>query len=78
MERDAITELLWSHGQDSERMSCCKTVKLMDEPSAEQLHAELVLLDRFLRNMAEHAEDFDVVMDDPEEMMCQFNARFGS
>lgn len=78
VERDAITELLWSHGQDSDGATCCKTVKLMDEPSAEQLQAELVLLERFLPNMSAHAEDFDVIMDDPEELMSQFISRFGT
>lgn len=78
VERDAITELLWSHDQESDRTPCCKTVKLMEEPSAEQLGAELVLLGMWLQSMASHAEDFDVVMDDSEEMMFKMHARFYS
>lgn len=78
VERDAITELLWSHDQESDRTPCCKTVKLMEEPSVEQLGAELVLLGMWLRSMASHAEDFDVVMDDSEEMMVKMHARFSS
>lgn len=84
VERDAITELLWSRDQDgqesssSRMMPCCKTVKLLEEPSVEQLGAELVLLGKWLRSMATHDEDFDVVMDDSEEMMFKINERFCS
>jgi hypothetical protein len=78
VERDAITEVLWGHDQDSDAVPCCKTVKLMGEPSPEQLGAELTLLGMWLRSMATHAEDFDVVMDDSEEMMVKMHERFCS
>jgi hypothetical protein len=76
VERDAITELLWGHDQESDRTPRCKTVKLMEEPSTEQLGAELVLLCKWLRSLASHQEDFDVVMDDSEEMMFKMHERF--
>jgi len=76
VERDAITEVLWGHDQDPEITPCCKTVKLMEEPSPEQLGAELTLLGMWLRSMAAHGEDFDVVMDDSEEMVLRMHERF--
>lgn len=78
-ERDAIKELLW--GIDlplQERPPCCKTVKLMEEPSAEQLGAELLLLGMWLKSMVEHEEDFDIVMDDSEETMLRMHEQFCS
>mmetsp|Transcript_82033 Transcript_82033/g.171699 ORF Transcript_82033/g.171699 Transcript_82033/m.171699 type:complete len:413 (+) Transcript_82033:120-1358(+) len=76
VERDAITEVLWGHDQDSDVQPCCKTVKLLEEPSTEQLGSELTLIGMWLRSMALHGEDFDVVMDDSEEMMNRFHERF--
>jgi len=76
VERDAITELLWGRDQETDRTPRCKTVKLMEEPSVEQLRAELMLLGMWLRSMASHAEDFDVVMDDSEQMMLKMHERF--
>eukprot|EP00404_Azadinium_spinosum_P042756 CAMPEP_0180834944 /NCGR_PEP_ID=MMETSP1038_2-20121128/78118_1 /TAXON_ID=632150 /ORGANISM="Azadinium spinosum, Strain 3D9" /LENGTH=420 /DNA_ID=CAMNT_0022878195 /DNA_START=232 /DNA_END=1492 /DNA_ORIENTATION=+ len=64
VERDAITEVLWSHGAHLANPPCCKTVKLMEEPSVEQLGAELTLLGMWLRSMASFNGDFDVNMDD--------------
>lgn len=76
VERDAIKELLWSQEQESDRAPLCKTVKLMDEPSVEQLGAELVLLSMWLRSMASHQEDFDIAMDDSEETMLKMHKHF--
>lgn len=78
VERDAVTEVLWGHDQGADRVPCCKTVKLMEEPSVEQLGAQLVLLSMWLRSMAAHGEDFDVVMDDSEETMLRMHRRFCS
>merc|ERR1719469_1196035 len=72
VERDAIKELLWNHAE-GDLDPCCKTVKLMEEPSAEQLGAELLLLGSWLRSMASYSEDFDVTMDDTEETMLQMH-----
>lgn len=76
-ERDAIKELLWSHEQESPDPPICKTVKLMEDPTVEQLGAELLLLGMWLRSMARHGEDFDVTMDDSEESMLEIHTRFG-
>mmetsp|Transcript_8044 Transcript_8044/g.15230 ORF Transcript_8044/g.15230 Transcript_8044/m.15230 type:complete len:83 (-) Transcript_8044:95-343(-) len=54
----------------------CKTVKLMEEPSVEQLGAELLLLGMWLQSMVAHEEDFDVVMDDSEETMLRMHEQF--
>jgi len=78
VERDAITEVLWSHGAHLANPPCCKTVKLMEEPSVEQLGAELTLLGMWLRSMASFNGDFDVNMDDSEESMVRMHERFCS
>jgi hypothetical protein len=75
VERDAITDVLWSR-DDLESPPCCKTVKLVEDPSMEQLRAELVLLGMWLHSMAAHGEDFDVVMDESEEEMLRIHKRF--
>ena len=42
-ERTAITELLWAHmGEDSR--SCCKTLKMLQDPTIEQLQMELNII----------------------------------
>lgn len=76
VERDAIREVLWGHKQDSDVVPSCKTVKLMEEPSPDQLGSELALVGLWLRQMALHPEDFDVVMDDSEEMMHRLHEQF--
>merc|ERR1711972_850456 len=76
IERDALKELLWSHEQDSDSLTPCKTVKLMEEPSCEQLTAELLLLRLWLPAMVLHREDFDVTMDGTEEEMTKFDFQF--
>jgi len=76
-EKDAIKELLWTIDvPDQERPPRCKTVKLMEEPSVEQLGAELLLLGMWLQSMVAHEEDFDVVMDDSEETMLRMHEQF--
>jgi len=76
VERDAIKELLWSQEEESVKPLLCKTVKLMEEPSVEQLGAEMMLLSMWLRAMASHNEDFDIVMDDSQETRCQMHDYF--
>lgn len=77
VERNAITEVLWAHEDgETNRMPSCKTVKLMEEPSVEQLNAQLLLLSMWLRSMASHHDDFDVVMDDSEESMISVHNQF--
>jgi hypothetical protein len=72
-ERDAITEVLWTHAERHakglEKLPHCKTVKLMEEPSVEELGAELQLLSMWLRPMAAHCEDFALTMEDSEAAM---------
>eukprot|EP00438_Fugacium_kawagutii_P035534 Skav214490 [mRNA] locus=scaffold1011:88423:89535:- [translate_table: standard] len=42
-ERTAITELLWAHmGEDAR--SCCKTLKMLQDPSIDQLQMELDII----------------------------------
>jgi len=74
VERDAIKELLWSLEQESTPR--CKTVKLMEEPSIEQLGAELVLLQTWMQSMVKHEDDFDIIMDASEEAMQSMNQQF--
>lgn len=74
VERDALKELLWS--QDTESDPLCKTVKLMEEPTAEQLGAQMMLLSGLLGAMARHEEDFDIVIDDSEETRRKMTSFF--
>jgi len=75
VERDALKEILWCNSSDEEDPHC-KTVKLMEDPSVEQLGAELVLLNVWLQSMALHKADFDVMMDDTEETMGKMYEQF--
>lgn len=69
-ERTAITELLWSTPEDSAgRAPCCKTIKLMEDPSVEQLSTQLIMLSMWMQHLSQHTSDFDVSMDDSDECM---------
>jgi len=69
-ERTAITELLWSTPEDSAgRAPCCKTIKLMEDPSVEQLSTQLIMLSMWMQHLSQHNSDFDVSMDDSDECM---------
>lgn len=78
IEKDAMKELLWSIDMPDENIQppCCKTVKLMEEPSVAQLGAELVLLSLWLPHMVHHIEDFDIIMDDSEDTMLRLDRHF--
>lgn len=80
IERDAIKELIWGVElpESNIRPPCCKTVKLMEEPSLEQLGAELGLLRSWLRTMVSYSEDFDVVVDNSEDSLRGLHSMFGS
>ncbi|CAJ1412378.1 unnamed protein product [Effrenium voratum] len=60
-ERTAITELLWASG---DARSCCKTLKMLQDPSIEQLQKELNVIKDALPQMAQRAEDFAFTIDD--------------
>ncbi|CAL1132868.1 unnamed protein product [Cladocopium goreaui] len=62
-ERTAITELLWAHmGEDSR--SCCKTLKMLQDPTIEQLQMELNIIKDALPEMAKRGEDFSLCIDE--------------
>eukprot|EP00435_Cladocopium_sp_Y103_P067237 s206_g29.t1 len=62
-ERTAITELLWAHmGEDSR--SCCKTLKMLQDPTIEQLQMELNIIKDTLSEMAKRGEDFSLCIDE--------------
>ncbi|CAJ1361842.1 unnamed protein product [Effrenium voratum] len=69
VERTAIMELMWSsqHEEDaSGRLPCCKTIKLMDDPSVEQLHTQLIMLSMWMVQLSQHGQDFDFSLDDSD------------
>eukprot|EP00747_Dinoflagellata_sp_TGD_P179254 gnl/TRDRNA2_/TRDRNA2_29779_c0_seq1.p1 gnl/TRDRNA2_/TRDRNA2_29779_c0~~gnl/TRDRNA2_/TRDRNA2_29779_c0_seq1.p1 ORF type:complete len:393 (+),score=103.44 gnl/TRDRNA2_/TRDRNA2_29779_c0_seq1:167-1345(+) len=78
IERDAIKEVLWNHepADGSGHQARCKTVKLMEEPSVEQLSAELLILQTWLRQMAKQTEDFDITLDGSDGMVAKMNEKF--
>lgn len=78
IERDAITEVMWGHENGSGMSPSCKTVKLMEEPSVEQLQAQLMLLSMWISRLAHQASDFDIAMDDSEDTMLQIHSRFAA
>mmetsp|Transcript_79428 Transcript_79428/g.233405 ORF Transcript_79428/g.233405 Transcript_79428/m.233405 type:complete len:395 (-) Transcript_79428:100-1284(-) len=72
-EKDAIKEVLWAFNEQPGlegivATPLCKTVKFAFQPTAEQLGDELQLLAMWLRQMASHQEDFDINMEDPEDV----------
>ncbi|CAK9003892.1 unnamed protein product [Durusdinium trenchii] len=71
VERAAVMEIMWrNHHEDgSGRVPCCKTIKLMDDPSVEQLHTQLVMLSMWMTQLAQHGNDFDFSLDDSDESM---------
>lgn len=80
VERDAIIDALWSQSDhESVAAPCCKTVKLVEEPTIDNLSAELVLLGMWLQSMAAYGQDFDVVMDEAEEEeLLRLHGRFSA
>jgi len=79
VERNALTELLWiAHDEDLGRSPCCKTIKLMDDPSVEQLNAQLIMLSMWMQQLAAHGQDFDVSMDDSDECMQNIHRAFAA
>lgn len=60
-EHAAITDLLWAHQQDV-GATLCKTIKLADEPSAQHLSNQLLLLLRWLPTMVSHSTDFHIAL----------------
>eukprot|EP00435_Cladocopium_sp_Y103_P061685 s1586_g23.t1 len=65
------TEDLWRGSktivQDgSGRVPCCKTIKLVDDPSVEQLHTQLVILTTWMKQLVQHGHDFDFSLDDSD------------
>lgn len=59
-ERDALTNLLWEQADKS----CCKTIKLMSDPTLEQLDSQLGLISNHLGSMARQDEDIDFALDE--------------
>jgi len=65
VERDALKQVLWGYLPPGDREPpLCKTVKLMDEPSVEQLSGELQLITMWIHAMLRYEEDFDINLDD--------------
>lgn len=64
VERNAVKDALWSpkmaHLPAGEHL--CKTVKLLEDPTLQQLGDQLRLLEEWLPNMAARGEDFDFDM----------------
>lgn len=65
IERDAIKDLLWG----SLEAPFCKTVKLVEDPSASELGTQLKVLTRWLPRMAAYSDDFDLNLDESEGAM---------
>ncbi|CAE7609701.1 unnamed protein product [Symbiodinium natans] len=62
-EKTAITELHWAiMGEDSK--SCCKTLKMLHNPTLTQLQTELTAIKDALPNMAKRAGDFTWAVDE--------------
>uniref|UniRef100_A0A7S4QQ33 Uncharacterized protein n=1 Tax=Alexandrium monilatum TaxID=311494 RepID=A0A7S4QQ33_9DINO len=74
-EKDAIKEVLWAAceqpGLEDAPAPLCKTVKFVYQPTLHQLRDELQLLAMWLRRMASHDEDFDISMEEPEDLRSQ-------
>mmetsp|Transcript_63693 Transcript_63693/g.176639 ORF Transcript_63693/g.176639 Transcript_63693/m.176639 type:complete len:435 (-) Transcript_63693:190-1494(-) len=82
-EKDAIKEVLWAACEQPQHEGMlatplCKTVKFVYQPSVQQLGDELQLLAMWLRRMASHSEDFDISMDDPEDLRLRGHGLFMS
>lgn len=76
VERDAVKDVIWNWAQKVGVDACCKTAKLMNEPSVEQLTAELLLVSSWLQKMVRHEEDFDIDMDHSDETMLMMHEQF--
>merc|ERR1712187_1101818 len=68
-EKDAIKEVLWAASEHWPGESpLCKTVKFNYQPTMHHLDDQLRLLTMWLQRMAVHTEDFDISMDDPDDL----------
>lgn len=74
-ERDAAWEVLWDLARpgpsESRKYHICKTVKFANEPTLEQLGNQLELLNSWLPRMLRYNEDFDLNMEDGEDLEFQ-------
>mmetsp|Transcript_88925 Transcript_88925/g.250447 ORF Transcript_88925/g.250447 Transcript_88925/m.250447 type:complete len:391 (-) Transcript_88925:93-1265(-) len=71
VEREALQDLLWNYDPRFQSEPCCKTVKLMEDPSLEHLGTELRVLQSQLQRIVKHQGDIDVsfeVLDDIEAL----------
>lgn len=59
-ERDALTNLLWEQAEKS----CCKTIKLLNDPTLEQLESQLAIIQNHLPNLARQDEDIHFDLDE--------------
>lgn len=76
-ERDAIKEVLWAASEQWPGESpLCKTVKFNHQPTMHHLDDQLRLLTMWLQRMAAHTEDFDISMDNPEDLTVRGHALF--
>mmetsp|Transcript_56568 Transcript_56568/g.127167 ORF Transcript_56568/g.127167 Transcript_56568/m.127167 type:complete len:412 (+) Transcript_56568:144-1379(+) len=66
-EQNAVKDVLWAW-DGLVAPPLCKTVKLINEPTIDQLGAELELLSAWLPRMAAFYKDFDFCMDDEDSL----------
>eukprot|EP00440_Ansanella_granifera_P014017 gb/GFBE01015234.1/.p1 GENE.gb/GFBE01015234.1/~~gb/GFBE01015234.1/.p1 ORF type:complete len:497 (+),score=96.68 gb/GFBE01015234.1/:1-1491(+) len=66
VEQEAIQEVVWCCHQEAK--SFCKTVKLMSDPTVENLSEELQVLTSWFCQMAAYDNDFNVSMETAEDM----------
>mmetsp|Transcript_82201 Transcript_82201/g.233027 ORF Transcript_82201/g.233027 Transcript_82201/m.233027 type:complete len:284 (+) Transcript_82201:122-973(+) len=76
-EKDAIKEVLWTAAERWPGESpFCKTVKLDYQPTMHHLGDQLQLLALWLERMVVHTEDFDISMDNPEDVTVRGHGMF--
>lgn len=73
-EKDAIKEVIWAACENDAAL--CKTVKFIYQPTLQQLGDQLQLLVMWIRRMAWHGEDFDLSMDDPDDLRLRGHELF--
>jgi hypothetical protein len=69
-ERNA-TKRLHEPMLKARRSDAIKTVKMMEDPSAEQLSAQLQIILAALEGMVAHSSKFDISLEDPDRMAIQ-------
>eukprot|EP00927_Polykrikos_kofoidii_P032638 TRINITY_DN27744_c0_g1_i1.p1 TRINITY_DN27744_c0_g1~~TRINITY_DN27744_c0_g1_i1.p1 ORF type:complete len:505 (+),score=102.63 TRINITY_DN27744_c0_g1_i1:210-1517(+) len=67
-ERQALQEVLWFLDDPGDEDPLCKTVKLIDEPTLPQLDNELHLLLKWLSCIVGCDQDFDISMDNTDDL----------